>query len=456
MITVRPAAARILVLDPGQTERRSLSLPLADNTLEITEVNTLDSALAVLATGQIHLVLVRHDAALPDPQELIRRVRRLDPAVEILLVLPAAPPGRIAAALEAGAFDCVAEPPSTEALLARARKAIEHRELKVRLAAVRQHVAMHYSFDNLVGVSRAAQQLREALARLAPTDIAVLITGPEGSGKELCASILHHHSGRRQRPYVVVDCTAPEPVLVPELFGSEGSDRPGLLVQADGGTVLLRRLDRMPAAVQERLAEVLKTGVLPGRPARLNVRWLSTSALSAGELAAAGVRRDLLAKLDTITVAVPPLRERIEDLEPLVAAMLRRIAAETGRTRLDISRAALDRLLHWPWPGNARELESCLRRAAALAGGETIDSDAVVFAEHRPGAAEERPLAPRTNSLRLADNQRDLIEKVLIDNNWNYTQTAQELGIGRTTLWRKVKKYNLKPGVAGEAVRDDG
>ncbi len=446
MITPTNRTARILLLDPQQTERRSLSLAFTRDPYQMIETNTLDSAFEALRADDIHLFVIRHTDALPEPAELVRRARRIDPAVEIIAVLPEAASADVAAVLAAGAFDCLPALPSTEEMMVRSRRALEHRSLKLHTTAAREEIAMSYSFDNMVGISRTAGEIRDTMARLAPTDIPVLICGAPGTGKDLCAHILHHHSERRDHALVTVDCATPEPVLSIELFGG---DTPGLLEQADNGTLFLKNIESMPSDVQERFLQFLKNPTYATDGRQASVRLLASTTETADELDASDrVRTDLLIRLNTFIINLPTLRERAEDIEILAEYFLRRISAESERPTLQVTRSAADRLIRYSWPGNIRELENTLRRAAALTSADTLDSDSIVFVSggvsvtSSPPPKDER--AASAGHRRLADNQRDLIERALIDNNWNFTKTAQELGIGRTTLWRKVKKYNLK------------
>ena len=188
------------------------------------------------------------------------------------------------------------------------------------------------------------------------------------------------------------------------------------------------------------------TSTLPSGD-KLNVRLLSATTIPP-ESDAFTVVRDLTSRLNTITLTLPTLAERIEDIPELSRYLLRRLARETGRTGLSLEQNALDRLVRHRWTGNVGELETTLRRAAALSMDDTIAGDAIVFLTGAaPAAGSHRPQAEpagHTNR-RLSDNERELIERALVENDWNNTRTARELGIGRTTLWRKVKKYDLKP-----------
>lgn len=453
MITPAIETARILLLDTTRTERRSLSLALSDDKYEIRETNSLESALDVLSGQEIQLLVVVYAGDLPAAPEVVRAARHRSPATEIMVVMAESSPEDVAATFEAGAFDCLPSMPPTEQLLARARRALEHRELKLRVSSVREQVAMNYTFDNVVGISKTMADLRETLARLAPTDIPLLITGPAGTGKDLCARVVHYHSERRREPVVPIDCATPEPVLMVELFGSrDSSERPGLIEAADGGTLLLKNIEEMPEPVQERLMAFLRTFTLGDSGRKLDIRLLSTSTVSSDQLEqVASLRTDLLARLNVLTVALPALRERAEDIEMLIEYFLRRIAAETGRRMLTISRAAADRLIRHRWPGNVRELENTLRRAAALTSENTLENEDIVFVSDgtAPEATEDTGPDPRRAHRRLDENQRELIQRALVENDWNYTRTARELGIGRTTLWRKVKKFDLSPETVG-------
>jgi DNA-binding NtrC family response regulator len=355
---------------------------------------------------------------------------------------------------------CIASPTAdTTHLLSAVNRAVRYGRLKRELENLRSQVAMSFGFDNLTGVSEPVMALRETIARVSPTDITIAISGPGGTGKRLIAKTIHHHSNRRFAPLINLDCAAlSEATLETELFGAKSDQRnpatavKSALERADGGTLLINEINFMPRPLQLRLAEFLKDYRLPqdrtGSVEKIDLRLLVTAAEDLETLVSKGaLQTELCQYLNVYPIRVPALCERTEDIEGLVDYFLRRIAARLNRGPLAITHQALERLYSHSWPGNVRELENSLQRAAGLCRDDQIDAADIRFVSIS-GTDSETAEPLRKTTLKspqglLADSQKTVIARALEENDWNFTQTAQELGIGRTTLWRKVKKYNL-------------
>ena len=451
----------VLLIDTDGTAHRSLSLDIGKGKYRIKVTDSADAAVEILARQSFDIVLIDSAANQASALEAVRRIRLSSLYTEVIVLTESLDDRMAVQALEAGAFDCISKPYSNEQLLLRLRRAAEHRRMRQELTALRQEAAMSCSFDNLAGISEVMTQLKGTIRRIAPTDIPVLITGHPGTGKELLARVIHHHSNRRRGPFVRVDCSEVDGTrLETTLFGPAEStphlQRAGLsaaLEKADGGTLFLDAVDRMPLSVQSRLLRFLQDfKVKPassGVEKKVDLRTIAATEKDLSALAAEGrFREDLLNRLSVIGVKIPALVERIEDIELLADYLLRRIAADSNKKQPTISRQALDKLSRHTWPGNVRELENTLRRAMVLCEGDYLDTGdfSFVVSSHRENADSRTSLSSvltAADSL-LEDNQRAVIKKALADNNWNFTQTAQALGIGRTTLWRKLKKYDLK------------
>ena len=229
--------------------------------------------------------------------------------------------------------------------------------------------------------------------------------------------------------------------------------------EADGGTVFFDEVSNMPVSIQAKLLRFLQDSVI--RPVgssvskRVDVRIVAATNRDLGDMVATGeFREDLYYRLNVIPLNLPRLVKRPEDIEILTDYFIRKICSDMGRETMSISRSAVDRLLHHSWPGNVRELENTLKRGIALSSNDQLDTDNILFVNGDANAASESPQLPH-KTLRLKGNlmdssQRSIIMKALDDNNWNYTRTAVELGIGRTTLWRKIKKYDLSREMVAE------
>jgi transcriptional regulator with PAS, ATPase and Fis domain len=293
----------------------------------------------------------------------------------------------------------------------------------------------------------------DLVARVAPTDATVMIQGESGTGKEVIAKAIHHASARAARPFVAINCGAlPETLLESELFGyMRGAftgatvNKLGLFEEADGGTLFLDEIAEMPASLQVKLLRALQSGEIrrlgATQTATIDVRVI---AATHGDLAAlisqGSFREDLFYRLNVIQVSLPPLRDRREDLPALAEHFLARAAAKLGR-ELSLSPAALERLLRYPWPGNVRELENAIERAAILARAAAVDPDDLP--PHVSAGLQLGPSPALPRQITLAEAERVHILQTLERFGRNHSGAAEALGIGRTTLWRKLKEYEI-------------
>ena len=303
--------------------------------------------------------------------------------------------------------------------------------------------------------STSILKLKEMITRVGPTDATILIQGETGCGKELVAKAIHYHSERTKNQFVPVDCAAiSETVIESELFGHEKGaftgahvSTLGLLRAADNGTLFLDEIGNLSASIQMRLLRVIQErevrpiGATKAFP--VNVRILAATNLNLAEEVTAGkFREDLFFRLNVLTITVPPLRDRIEDIPLLAKHFLKRFASEYSPVRY-ISDTALRMMENYHWPGNVRELENAVRRSVALGRGETIMPDDL------PSAINARSayLRPNAGSLPIGDTMMDYeilaIQNALIKCNRNRTKAAKMLKIGEATLYRKLKKYKI-------------
>jgi DNA-binding NtrC family response regulator len=306
-----------------------------------------------------------------------------------------------------------------------------------------------FHFGSMVGRSRQMQQVFELIARIAQTDITVLIEGESGTGKELVARAIHQSSGRAQRPFIAVNCGAlPENLLESELFGhvrgaftGAVSHKPGLFEEVNGGTIFLDEIGEMSAALQVKLLRFLQDGEIKrvGSNAvlKVDVRVLAATNRHLQKLVHEGkFRSDLYYRLNVIGMQLPALRDRPEDIEILAQHFLRKFAGRMRKPVATLSPAALRQLRQYAWPGNVRELENVLERAVALTGSATIDVIDLPAPLHEPARS-----ANGAARLPLKEIERQYILDTVTACNDNYDEAARVLGIGRTTLWRKLKNY---------------
>jgi len=365
--------------------------------------------------------------------------------------------GTVQTAVEAtqrGAFDFLEKPLDTDRLLVTVRNALRHVELTGENERLREVVTTRY---RMVGDAAALKEVRELVAKVGPTNARVLITGENGSGKELVARALHDHSPRRQRPFVELNCAAiPSELIESELFGHmKGSftgavaDRAGKFEQADGGTLFLDEVGDMSLAAQAKLLRVLQEGVVTriggSKSITVDVRVLAaTNKDLRSEIEHGRVREDLLYRLNVVEIRVPPLRERLEDIPVLVPYFAEQIATSAGVPLRRFGDDALARLARRPWPGNVRELRNAIERAITFCPSDQIsvlDLPDAVRSTFRRAALPADSHQMQVVTLHAAE--RGALLCALRTTNGNQSRAARLLGIERHRLARMLKRHKL-------------
>lgn len=463
--------SRLLIVATDTAVQQQLISLLQSTTEQLVTASSSEEAVCKLRSTEIDLIICDLNFLRSPEIGLMATLRKQTPTTDVLLMGGHESTDTAVASHFIDAFDYLTLPLNPIQVTTKVRQVLDHRHLRRELTTLRSHVAMNFGFDNIVGVSKAICQLKETAMRIAPTDISILITGPSGSGKELFARTIHHHSDRRRNNFVAIDCSVVPPArMESELFGQPAENagaaadmRRSLCEQADGGTLFLDEITALSIAGQVRLLRFLQDGLVcpaGGTEARkLDVRVITATSSAITSLVSEGkFREDLYYKLAVIPLTLPSLSERPEDIELLTGYFLRRLSHELSRPEIAVTRAAIDKLMAHRWPGNVRELENTLRRAAALCGDNQIDAANITFvtSDTTVPSEDDSREGPRSLTLSgglLVHHQREIIVRALDDNRWNFTRTAAALGIGRTTLWRKVKKYNLAP--AGDLPDED-
>ncbi len=367
--------------------------------------------------------------------------------------------GSVSSAVEAmklGAFDYLSKPFELDEFLVVLNKAVEQHRLKAELGELRRSIRARDGFGEMIGRSPGMRRVFDVVRRVATTDTHVLIIGESGSGKEVVARAIHESGRRKDAPFVALNCGAlPEMLLESELFGHERgaytgavSREHGLLASADAGTIFLDEIADMPTTMQAKLLRVLEDWeVRPvgGSESRtIDVRVISSSKYDLLKAVQEGTfREDLFYRLNVVTIEIPALRERMEDVPLLTERILARLAEEQGRTPPVVEREVMELLLRYPWPGNVRELEHLLERAMVLSPAApviTVEDLPPGFAksvEMTAVAAEEQGLPT------LREMERMHIMKALDISRWNRSTAAEMLGINRRTLYRKIRDYGI-------------
>jgi two-component system, NtrC family, nitrogen regulation response regulator NtrX len=447
---------RVLIVDDEAGIRQALKQVLEYEDLEVRAAATGGEAITVYTEFRPHLVFLDVKMAGLDGLETLSRLRDLDPRAQVVMI---SGHGTIATAVEAtqrGAFDFLEKPLDTDRLLLTVRNALAHAELVGENARLREAAESRY---RMVGSSPALQAVRELIAKVGPTAARVLITGENGTGKELVARGLHEASPRRDRAFVEVNCAAiPSELIESELFGHmKGSftgafaDRAGKFEQADGGTLFLDEVGDMSLSAQAKLLRVLQEGVLTriggSKPIQVDVRVLAaTNKDLEGEIAEGRFREDLLYRLNVVPIEVPALRERLEDVPALVAYFADALAASAGVPGKKFADDAVARLQARSWPGNVRELRNAVERALILAPGKVVTGADV--ARLLPGADGGGQPAPAAGGAQTFETFRQEAEKQFLsrqlrEHDWNVSETARALKMPRSNLYKKIERYGL-------------
>jgi DNA-binding NtrC family response regulator len=432
--------SKVLIVEDQPAVAKALRMLFDLNDIEAEATSSVDGALRAVERGDVDVVLqdMNFTPGATSGEEgiaLFRRLRQADPQLPVVLLTAWTSLETAVQLVKEGATDYLAKPWDDTKLVATVRNLIELRALRAERTRSRESLARTYDLRGIVYASDAMHRLISLAAQIAPADVPVLITGPNGAGKEKIAEIVHANSRRRQKPLVKVNAGAiPDNLIESELFGAEpgaytGSTRLriGRFEAANGGTLFLDEIGNLSPAGQMKLLRVLQSGEFErlgsNETRRVDVRVLCATNADLRQAIARGTfRQDLYFRLNVIELAVPPLRERREDVIPLAEAFLAQ-----GKRLGDAARAAL--LAH-DWPGNVRELQNRVMRATALSGGEVITAEELGFGAARE-AAVEVPV------------ERAQIEMALLNANGSVSRAAEALGVSRQALYRRMEKLGI-------------
>ncbi len=446
---------RILVVDDEQGIRDALSQLLEYEGYEVRTEATGAAGLAAYEQFRPQLVFLDVKMAGMDGLETLRKIRAIDPAAIVVMISGHATIQNAVEATQGGAYDIMEKPLDTDRILVTLRNAIGHLALREENARLREVVEQKYE---IVGRSYAVRALIETIDRVAGTEARVLITGENGTGKELVARALHRQSRRSAAPFVEVNCAAiPSELIESELFGHmKGSftgavqDRAGKFEQADGGTLFLDEVGDMSLAAQAKVLRVLQDGDVTriggAKPRTVDVRVLAaTNKKLEDEIAAGRFREDLYYRLNVVPVVVPPLRERRDDIPVLIQHFLDQFSPQ-GSSARGMELAAADRLSTLDWPGNVRELRNTVERLLILSRGSQVtvaDVERLVGARAVEGATLGGLDACRTfEEFKLAAERAFLLVK-LREHDWNVAETARALDMPRSNLYKKIERHAL-------------
>jgi DNA-binding NtrC family response regulator len=448
----------ILIVEDDPDGARSVCDVAADAGFTVTLATTGRDGLERFRERTPDVVLT--DLILPDIDgiEVLTRVQRLDREVPVLLMTAYGSVDSSVKAMRSGAYDYITKPLDLDDLQTKLQRAAETSRLRRQVDQLAASVRTRFSATAMTAESPAMQAILRQIEALADTTATVLIQGESGTGKELVARALHVDSRRAAGPFVAVNCGAfAESLLESELFGHEKGAFTGAFAQhkgaferAEGGTLFLDEIGDAPPAVQVKLLRAIEEREIRRiggqQPFQVNVRLVSATNKDLPELAAEQkFREDLLYRINVVTITLPPLRRRREDIRPLAERFFAKAKAEHQRPIIRLEPACYDRLLAYDWPGNIRQLRNVIESAVLLASGDTLTADMLNLPSSSAGraAATGGQEFQVPENMTLADIEKNVLEQSLRRAQGNRTLTAERLGLSRRTIQRKIKEHAL-------------
>ena len=461
--------ARVLIVDDETGVQESLRMLLKDE-CEVATASTVDLALEEIAAKPPDLILL--DVVMPGRSglELLAELTERGKVPPVIVLSATKTVATAVEAMKLGAADYVTKPFEADALRLKVRRLLERSELEREVARLRDEVRGRTRLGRMIGRSDRMQEVFRTVERVAQSRASVLITGESGTGKELVARALHDLGPRRSGPFVAINCAAiPDGLIEAELFGHERGAftdarerRLGRFETASGGTLFLDEIGELSASLQAKLLRALQERTIErlggSTPIEVDVRVVAATHRDIEQEVSAGrFRSDLYYRIHVVPIALPPLRERREDVRLLVEDFLARASQEAGRGAMRVDAAALAALERYPWPGNVRELENAIERAVALA-----DEDVVKLQDLPPEIARAERIGTLREQVRLgglgledavARFEADLLLEALERVGWNQTRAAEALSITRRLLKLKMDRFGLVPPPDPEDVR---
>ncbi len=440
---------KILIVDDELIMRESLAGWLERDGHKVVTASSGEEALVILEGSRFDILLIDIKMEGMSGLEVLRQVKENDPDVAVVMITAY---GSISTAIEAmkkGAYDYLLKPFDPDALGMLIDRIIEHQAQARECQFLKEQYKERTRFESMIGQSVPMQKIFDLIQDVAPTESTVLISGETGTGKGLAAKAIHTNSPRSEGPFVVVNCGAiPGHLMESELFGHQKGaftdakeTKKGRLEMAHGGTLFLDEIGEISMRMQIDLLQVLEDRILyrvgGTQPIEAYFRVIAATNRNLDDAIKAGIfREDLYYRLNVFSFTMPTLRERKEDLPLLAEHFLGRFSQETKKAVDQISREAMDEMMLYEWPGNVRELENAIERAVVVSKGRTI------LADDLPIFRPEHISIPKDNSLR--DVEKAHIIQILDNNQWNIARSSKILGIDRSTLYSKIKRYKLK------------
>jgi DNA-binding NtrC family response regulator len=445
---------RILIVEDELIARENLDHVLKKEGYETVAVDSGVNAFKELEASEFDLVMTDLRMQQVDGLQVLERTKELSPDTEVIVITGFATVSTAVEAMQKGAYHYLPKPYKIEEVRILVRKALEKRWLRLEITELKRQVQSQRSVPFLVGKSPGIEALKKTIEQIAPTDATVLILGETGTGKELVAKAIHHLSPRGEKRFLAINCGAfSEELLANELFGHEKEAftgargvKKGLLEAASGGTVFLDEIGDMPLSMQVKLLRVLqekrliRVGGTTEIPVDIRVLAATNKDLK-GEVERGSFRQDLYYRINVVTLQVPTLAERTDDIPLLCQHFLQKFAEVQGKQIEKIAPEVMELLLEYEFPGNIRELENIMERAVTLCAGGVIEMPHLPLDFQLPHFQVQRHQRKEFHT--LEENEKEYIAWVVKQVNGNKTKAAEILGIDRVSLWRKLKRYEL-------------
>jgi DNA-binding NtrC family response regulator len=452
----------VWVVDDDPAIRELLTFMVTDAGYE---VDAFASGAEVLAASGQPPDAILLDLMMPevDGVEVLKEIGRRHPKLPVIMVTADHDVQRAVEVTKLGAHDYITKPIDQERLLTTLGNALSHGSLEKEVARLKEELSDRYHLRSIVGSSAAMRTVYDQIEKVLESEITVFIAGESGTGKELVAKAIHYASLRSDGPFIDVNCAAiPEGLQESELFGHEKgaftgavATHPGKFEQAAGGTVFLDEVGEMSASAQARLLRVLQERVLQRvggtETIELDVRVISASNRDLAKLVEGGeFRQDLFYRLVVFPITLPPLRDRREDIPLLVEHFLEKYARDAGKRVTRVEARAMDAMTRHGWPGNVRELENVIHRTLLVSSGLELTFEDLPPGIGQASASDEVEIEQSTGAggggatLNLEELERKTIARAMEQNKGNLSDVARQLGIGRSTLYRKLEQYGLR------------
>lgn len=459
---------RILVVDDEMIVCESCKRILEEEEYEVEVALSGKEAFEKMKENPFDIVIT--DLKMPgiDGMEVLKTFRKEYPDAIVIMITGFSTVETAVEAMKLGAVDYIPKPFTPDEVSIVVRKAIEKKSLLLENIYLRQELQEKYGFHNIVGKSKKMQEIYRIIAKVANTDSTVLIYGQSGTGKELIARAIHFNSPRRDKQFVPVDCAVlSENLLESELFGHvRGSftgavtTKPGLFEVADGGTVFLDEVGNISLAIQAKLLRVLQerefTPVGGTKAKKVDIRLIAATNKELEKMIKEETfREDLYYRLNIVPIYLPPLRERQEDIPMLAVHFLKKYAEEMGKTIKGFTPEAMEKLMKYPWPGNARELENVIERTVVMIDEEMVRVDHLFLPgqreqessgeKHIPTTSEElKEIKKQMREKAVEEVEKAFVLSALERHHWNVTRAAEEVGMLRPNFQALMRKYNLR------------